>query len=138
MLVVIMFGESGWMKILAKEGWLMNRLAKRLINVTTNLNSFSLANCWWFAKFAKISSNQTFPPYTPPSVYHYQLAVHVAVSFSPKVWPLLISPCKYNIIHCILLHGRNLTILLAGLTTGSNFPRFKALKIMKYYKPFVS
>ena len=41
-----MFGGSGRMKILAKEGGLMNRLAKRLINVMTNLNSFSLANYW--------------------------------------------------------------------------------------------
>ena len=46
MLAMIMFGESGRIKILAKEGWLMNRLPKRSINVMTNLNSFSLANCW--------------------------------------------------------------------------------------------
>ena len=35
--------------------WQINRLAKKLLIVTSNLDGFSLANCWWFAKFAKLS-----------------------------------------------------------------------------------
>ena len=38
----------------------MNRSAKRLLIVTTNLDGFSLANHGWFAKFAKLSPHQTF------------------------------------------------------------------------------
>ena len=43
-----------------KKVWRMNRLAKGLSMVTTNLVGFSLANCRQFAKFAKLSSHQTF------------------------------------------------------------------------------
>ena len=39
-----MFGESRRMKILAKIVWQMNRLAKRLLIVTTNLDGFRLVN----------------------------------------------------------------------------------------------
>ena len=39
-----MFGERGWIKILAKKVWRMNRLTKMLLNVSTNLIGFSLAN----------------------------------------------------------------------------------------------
>ena len=34
---MIMFGESEWMKTLAKKVWPVNRTAKRLLIVTTNL-----------------------------------------------------------------------------------------------------
>ena len=33
----------------------MNRLAERLSIVSTNLDGFSSVNCWWFAKFTKLS-----------------------------------------------------------------------------------
>ena len=33
-----MFGESGWIKILVKIVWLMNRSAKRLLIVTIKLD----------------------------------------------------------------------------------------------------
>ena len=41
-LVGRMFGEF---KCLAEKVWQMNRLAKRLLIVTTNLDGFSFANC---------------------------------------------------------------------------------------------
>ena len=41
-----MFGKSGWIKILEKKIWQMNRLAKRLLIVTTNLEGFSLTMIW--------------------------------------------------------------------------------------------
>ena len=56
-LAAIMFGESGWMKTLVEVRW-MNRLAKRLLIVTINLDGFSLMNHWWFAEFV-----QTFQLY---------------------------------------------------------------------------
>ena len=40
-----MFSKSGWIKILAKKNWRMNRLAKRLLIVTADLGGFSLATC---------------------------------------------------------------------------------------------
>ena len=49
-----MFGESEWMKVLAKKVQWMNRSANTLlIIVTTNLDGFSLTKCWWYAKFTK-------------------------------------------------------------------------------------
>ena len=47
--------SSVWQKV-----WQMNRSAKGLLIVTTNLDDFSLANCRLFAKFVKLSSRQTF------------------------------------------------------------------------------
>ena len=46
-----------------KKVWRMNRSAKGLSMVTTNLDGFSLANCRRFAKFTKLSPRQTFPLY---------------------------------------------------------------------------
>ena len=37
--------ECGWIKILAQKVLQMNRSAKRVLIVTTNLDGFSLANC---------------------------------------------------------------------------------------------
>ena len=44
----------------------MNRSAKGLLIVTilATLDGFSLANCRRFAKFAKLSTRQTFPLYS--------------------------------------------------------------------------
>ena len=39
-----MFGEFILFKHLTKKVWRMNRLAKELLMVTTNLDGFSLAN----------------------------------------------------------------------------------------------
>ena len=49
-----------------KKVWQMNRSAKGLLIVITNLDGFSLANCRRFAKFAKHSPCQTFPLYGKP------------------------------------------------------------------------
>ena len=46
-----------------KKVWRMNRSAKGLSMVTTNLDGFSLANRRQFAKFAKLSPRQTLPLY---------------------------------------------------------------------------
>ena len=46
-----------------KKVWRMNRSAKGLSMVTTNLDGFSLANRRQFAKFAKLSPCQAFPLY---------------------------------------------------------------------------
>ena len=46
-----------------KKVWRINRSAKGLSMVTTNLDGFSLANRRRFAKFAKLSPRQTFPLY---------------------------------------------------------------------------
>ena len=62
-LVERMFGEFTLFKYLAKIVWQMNRSAKELLIVTTNLDGFSLANCRRFAKFYKLSTCQTFPLY---------------------------------------------------------------------------
>ena len=43
-----------------KKVWRINRSAKGLSMVTTNLDGFSLANRRRFAKFAKLSPRQTF------------------------------------------------------------------------------
>ena len=45
-----------------EKGWWINRSTKRLLIVTTNLDGISLANCWWFTKFAEIF-HPTFPLY---------------------------------------------------------------------------
>ena len=58
-----MFGESTLFKRLAEKVWRINRSAKGLSMVTTNLDGFSLANRRRFAKFAKLSPRQTFPLY---------------------------------------------------------------------------
>ena len=44
-----------WQKWMDEKVWQMNRSAKRLLIVTTNLDGFSLANHWWFTKFTKLS-----------------------------------------------------------------------------------
>ena len=46
-----LLSPSAWQK----KAWRMNRSAKSLLIVSTNLNSFSLANDRQFAKFAKLS-----------------------------------------------------------------------------------
>ena len=46
-----------------KKVWRMNRSAKGLSMVTTNLDGFSLVNRRRFAKFAKPSPRQTFQLY---------------------------------------------------------------------------
>ena len=46
--------------------WRTNRLTRRLLIVTTNLDGFSLVNDW-FTKFAKISLHQTFSLYNKPT-----------------------------------------------------------------------
>ena len=46
-----------------KKVWRMNRSAKGLLIVTTNLDGFSLVNRRLFTKFAKLSTCQTFPLY---------------------------------------------------------------------------
>ena len=65
-------GKVWWAECLAnllfssvwqKKVWRMNRSAKGLSMVTTNLDGFSLANRRRFAKFAKLSPRQTFPLY---------------------------------------------------------------------------
>ena len=57
-------GKVWWAECLAnllfssvwrEKVWRMNRSAKGLSMVTTNLDGFSLANCRRFAKFAKLS-----------------------------------------------------------------------------------
>ena len=48
-------GESTLFKRLAEKVWRMNRSAKGLSMVTTNLDGFSLAKRRRFAKFAKLS-----------------------------------------------------------------------------------
>ena len=58
-----MSSEFALFKCLAEKFWRMNRSAKGILIVTTNLNGFSLANCKRFAKFAKLSTHQTFPLY---------------------------------------------------------------------------
>jgi len=42
----------------------MNRFSQKVIIVNRNLDGFSLANRSWFAKFAKLSSHQTFLLYS--------------------------------------------------------------------------
>ena len=53
------FFQSIWQK----NVWPINRSAKRLLIVNTNLDGFSLANHEQFTKFAKLFSHQTFPLY---------------------------------------------------------------------------
>jgi len=57
------FGEFTRFEHLAKKVWRMNRFSQKVINVSINLDGYSLANQGWFAKFTKPSSNQTFSPY---------------------------------------------------------------------------
>ena len=38
-LTAIMFGESEWIKIVVKKVWQINRLAKGLLSITTDLES---------------------------------------------------------------------------------------------------
>ena len=61
----LMFGKRRWMETLVEKVWQTNRSTKRLLIVTTNLDGFSLANCWWSVKFTKVPPPiwQTFPPY---------------------------------------------------------------------------
>ena len=71
-------GKVWWVECLAnllfssiwqKKVWRMNRSAKGLSMVTTNLDGFSLANRRRFAKFAKLSPRQTFPLY---GIYYHE------------------------------------------------------------------
>ena len=66
------FGKFTLFKCLAEKVWQMNRSAKGLLIVTTNLDDFSLMNCRQFAKLS------TFPPFllygillSRPTVLHY-------------------------------------------------------------------
>ena len=52
-----------------KKVWQINRLAKGLSMVTTNLDGFSLAKRRRFAKFAKLSPRQTFSLY---GIHNYE------------------------------------------------------------------
>ena len=54
----LLFSSVWWKKV-----WQMNRSAKGLSMVITNLDGFSLANRRRLAKFAKLSPHQTFPLY---------------------------------------------------------------------------
>ena len=54
----LLFSSIWWKKV-----WRINRSAKGLSMVTTNLDGFSLANRRRFTKFAKLSPCQTFPLY---------------------------------------------------------------------------
>ena len=58
-----MYGEFAIFKRLAEKSLANDRSAKGLLIVTTTLDGFSLANCRRFAKFAKLSTRQTFPLY---------------------------------------------------------------------------
>ena len=60
-----MFGEFTFFRRLVGKVGQMNRSAKGLLIVTiaTTLDGFSLANYSQFAKFAKLSTRQTFPLY---------------------------------------------------------------------------
>ena len=60
-LLMIMFGETVWTKIITKK---FDEWIDQLLIVTTNLVSFSLANNWSFAKFAKLS---------PANLSHYMV-----------------------------------------------------------------
>ena len=77
-----MFGKLILFKCLAKKVWQMNRSAKGLLIVTTNLDGFSLANIRQFAKFAKLSTRQTFPLY---GIYAptFNSTLHTAQPYSP-------------------------------------------------------
>ena len=54
----VKFGELTLFEHLVKQG-----LAKRLLTVSTYLDGFSLVNHGQFAKFAELSSHQTFQLY---------------------------------------------------------------------------
>ena len=64
----LLFSSIWWKKV-----WQMNRSAKGLSMVTTNLDGFSLANRRRFAKFTELSPRQTFLLYG--SVYAQQILV---------------------------------------------------------------
>ena len=49
-------------RVWRKKVWRINRSAKGLSMVTTNLDGFSLANRRQFAKFAKLSRYTVFKP----------------------------------------------------------------------------
>ena len=59
-----MLGEFAIFKRLAEKSLANDRSAKELLIVMTTLDGFSLANCRRFAKFAKLSTCQTFPLYS--------------------------------------------------------------------------
>ena len=78
-----MFGEFTPLKHLAEKVWRMNRPGKGLFVETTTLDGFSLANHRQFAKFAKLSTRQTFPLYgicMPKYHVDLQLLLHSTVS----------------------------------------------------------
>ena len=56
-----MFSKFTLFKHLVEKVWRMNKLAKGLSMVTTNLDGFTLANLRRFTKFAEVSTHQTFP-----------------------------------------------------------------------------
>ena len=58
-----MFGKFTLFKRLVKKVWQINRSAKGILILTTNLDGFSLVKCKQFAKFIKLSTCQTFPLY---------------------------------------------------------------------------
>ena len=64
-----MFGKFTLLKRLAEKVWQTNRSAKGLLIVTTTLDGFSLVNHRQFAKFAKLSTHQTFPLYGTLALY---------------------------------------------------------------------
>ena len=60
-LVERMFDEFTLFKHLAEKVWRMNRSAKGLLIISSNLDDFSLANRRRFIKFSKLYTHQNFP-----------------------------------------------------------------------------
>ena len=57
------FGRWTLFEFLVKESLVIIRSANRLINVSTNLDGFSLVNHGQFTKFTKLDCCQIFPQY---------------------------------------------------------------------------
>ena len=76
-------GEPAPQSAQRKKAWRTNRSAKGLSMVTTNLDGFSLAKCRRFAKFAKLSPRQTFPPYGIQNTSQY---IIVITTYRVKNW----------------------------------------------------
>ena len=80
----------------------MNRSAIMLLIVATNLGGFSLANHWWFAKLAKLSSQQTFPLYDMPFNWAFYCAptLYAFVHDYTKLISMYLE-CKYNLMYSV-------------------------------------
>ena len=86
-----MFGEFTIFKCWQEKVWRMNRSAKGLLIVTTTLDGFSLVNHRRFAKFAKLSTCQTF--YLPnfPAIWYI---AHIMISY-------IYTPCSVLSVCCL-------------------------------------